>query len=117
MKRAEPGVALLEVIIALSLLAGAGTAFLAALGEALRSEEQLRRRERELLAADRVLTAMSLLTRQDLDRRLGRYPVGELSVAVQRPEPTLYRISVAEQRAPEIETLVTVVYRPEVASQ
>jgi Tfp pilus assembly protein PilV len=116
MRCTERGLALLEVIIALSILAGAGIAFVAALGEALRNEEQLRRRETTLLAADRVLTDMSLQTRQDLDRRLGSYPAGEFTITVQRPEPTLYRISVAELGSPEVETLVTVVYRPAVPS-
>ncbi|MDQ3427917.1 MAG: type II secretion system GspH family protein [Gemmatimonadota bacterium] len=113
MRRGERGIALLEAIVALALLAGAGTTLVAALSAALRSENELRRREATLLAADRVLTAMTLLTRTDLDRRLGVHPVREFEVAVQRPEPTLYRISIAEARAPEIETLVTVVYRPE----
>jgi type II secretory pathway pseudopilin PulG len=109
----ERGIALLEAIVAIALLAGVGTALVAALGGAIRSEDDLRHRETTVLAAHRVLTAMTLLTRTDLDRRLGIYPIGEFMVGVQRPEPTLYRIAIAEARAPEIETLVTVVYRAE----
>ena len=111
MRRAERGAALLEAIVALAVLATAGTALVAALGAALRSEAELARRETTLAAADRVLTAMTLLTRNDLDQRLGSHPVGEFIVSVQRPRPELYRIAVAEAAAPEVETLVTVVYR------
>jgi hypothetical protein len=60
-----------------------------------------------------VLTATALLSRDDLDRRLGRHPIGQFIVEVQRPDPTLYRIAIAEGRAPEVEALVTVVYRPQ----
>jgi type II secretory pathway pseudopilin PulG len=104
--------ALLEVMVALVILGAAGSGLVAALGAALRSEDQLSRREATLVGADRVLTAMTLLTRHDLDRRLGRHRVGEFLVEVQRPQPTLYRISIAEVLAPEVESLVTVVYRP-----
>jgi type II secretory pathway component PulJ len=113
MRRAERGAALLEAIVALAILATAGTALVGALGAALRNETGLAARERSLIAADRVLTAMTLLTRNDLDQRLGSHEAGEFLVSVQRPRPSLYRIAIAERRAPEIETLVTVVYRPE----
>lgn len=113
MRAGERGVALLEVILALALLAAAGTALVAALGASLRSEGRLRRREATLLAADRVLTAMTLLSRSDLDRRIGRHEVRGFVVAVQRPQPTLYRVAVSEALSPQVETLVTVVYRPD----
>ena len=65
---------------------------------------------------DRVLTALTLLTRAELDRRLGRHPLGELMVDIQRPERTLYRIALAQQESPQVEDLVTVVYRREASS-
>jgi hypothetical protein len=66
-----------------------------------------------LRAADRVLTAMTLLGRTDLDRRIGRHPVGEFEVHVSRPERVLYRIAIAAAAAPERTLLATVVHRPE----
>ena len=51
---------------------------------------------------------------RELDQRLGRRGVGEFLVAVQRPERTLYRIALLQSRSPEVEDLVTVIYRPEV---
>lgn len=113
MRRADQGIALLEVIVALAILAGAGTALVAAVGAALRSEAELYQREAALMAAGRVLAAMTLLTREDLDRRLGDRAVGELVVGVQRPEPALYRIGIRDGDALDVEMLVTVVYRPE----
>ena len=114
MRSGERGAALLEAMIAIAILASAGASMVAALDAGIRSEHQARLRETSLRAAERVLTATALLNRSDLDRRLGRHPVGEFVVEVQRPNPTLYRIAVAEGRAPEVEALVTAVYRPEV---
>ena len=113
MRTGEGGTTLLEAMVAVAILAGAGTSLIAALDAGIRSEREARLRERSLLAAERVLSATALLDRNDLDRRLGRHPVGEFAVELQRPEPTLYRIAIAERGAPEVETLVTVVYRPE----
>ena len=113
MRSGERGAMLLEAIIALAILSLAGTATVALTSAALRAEHEMARREAVNLAADRVLAASALLTRADLDRRLGRRNVSEFTVDVQRPEPALYRIAVAEARHPSVELLVTVVYRPE----
>jgi type II secretory pathway pseudopilin PulG len=113
MRSRSAGATLLEAMVALALLAGAGTSLLAALSASIRSDTELQRREAALRSAHRVLTAMSLLTRDELDQRIGRHPVGEFIAEVQRPEPTLYRLSIAEARAPGVEALMTVVYRPD----
>jgi type II secretory pathway pseudopilin PulG len=112
-RRAEPGIALLEVLVALVILSTAGTALVELIGAGLRAERDAYEREQTLAAEDRVLAAMAVLKREDLDERLGRHPVGEFFVEVERPEPTLYRIALAEAHAPDLEDLVTVVYRPE----
>lgn len=111
MARADRGAILLEVMVALAILASAGISLVALTSNALRSELAMRRREETLLAADRVLAATTLLTRNDLERRIGKHRVGEFVVDVQRPERTLFRIAIAEADA-EVESLVTVVYRP-----
>ena len=102
MMRDERGIALLEALVALAILSTAGVAFVG-LGRAA-------------VEADRFLTATTLLRRQELDERLGHHEVGEFVVHIQRPEPTLYRLAIAETVAPEVELLVTVVYRPLPAS-
>ena len=113
MRRGERGMTLLEVLVALALLAAGGSALLATVGAALREERQARAEERAVDAASRVLAAHSLLTGTDLDRRLGERQVGELLVRVERPEPGLYRVAVAEVASPELALLATVFYRPE----
>jgi hypothetical protein len=98
-------------MVSLALLAGAGIGLVAALNAGLRSEYESAERERSFQSANRVLTAMTLLTSEELDRRLGRHPIGDLLLDVQRPEPTLYRIAILPGLAPENELLVTVVHR------
>jgi type II secretory pathway component PulJ len=112
----DRGVALLEVLIALVILATAGLSLVGLLGAGLRWEREARERERTLANEDRVLVAMTLLKRADLDRRIGRHDVGEFVVDVQRPERTLYRIAMAQTSSPHVKDLVTVVYRQEQAN-
>ncbi len=111
MRRLNSGVALLEVLVSLALLGGCGLALLGLLGAGLASERDARVRELTLASEDRVLSALTLLRRTELDRRLGRHPLGEFIVDVQRPESMLYRIALVEPHAPDVEDLVTVVFR------
>lgn len=111
--RADRGIALLETLVALAILSGAGFALLDLVTAGLRAERESRERERILAVEDRVLTALTLLTRAELDRRLGRHPVGELIADIQRPERTLYRISLSQEESSHVDDLVTVVYRRE----
>jgi type II secretory pathway pseudopilin PulG len=114
MLRNDRGIALLEVLVALAILSGAGLALLDLVTGGLRAERDAREREHVLALEERVLTALTLLKRGELDLRLGRHPIGELIADIQRPERTLYRIAVAQQQSPQVEDLVTVVYRREV---
>lgn len=111
--RTEHGIALLEVLVALAILSGAGLALLDLVSSGVRAERDARERERTLAVEERVLTALTLLKRKELDVRLGRHPIGELITDIERPEPTLYRIAVVQATSPEVEDLVTVVYRRE----
>jgi len=107
---------LLEVLVALVILGTAGLSLVGLLGAGLRGEQDARERERTLANEDRVLAVMTLLKRVDLDRRIGRHEVGEFVADVQRPERTLYRIAIAQTSSPQVEDLVTVVYRKEQAN-
>ena len=113
MRRNEGGVALLETLVALAILSGAGLGLVELVSAGLAAERDAQKRERVLAVEARVLTALTLLKREDLDRRLGRHPIGDLIAEVERPEPTLYRIALAQASAPDVEDLVTVVYRRE----
>lgn len=115
MGRGERGVALLEVLVAVAMLGVAGIGLLELVGAGTRAVAAARVRERELADQERLLAAYTLLARADLDRRLGRREVGPYFADVQRPERTLYRIALVRKTAPDIEDVVTVVYRPEPA--
>jgi hypothetical protein len=93
------------------ILSTAGLALTALLRQAVQAQAALHASEATMDAADRVLAALTLLGRDDLDRRLGRHEVGEFLADIQRPERGLYRIALAESSAPERTLLVTVVYR------
>jgi type II secretory pathway pseudopilin PulG len=101
--RNERGVVLLEVLAAVLILASAGLSLVALLAGATRAGADARRYEQQMADAERLLTAYTLLTRTELEQRLGDRRVGAYVVNIQRPEPSLYRISVSN--------LVTVVYR------
>lgn len=110
--KGRAGFALLESLMALAILGTAGLALVALVRSGLDGERRARAEETAITTASRVLTAMTLLTREDLDRRLGTHRIGEFDVEVQRPERRLYRIAIAAADAPTSEVLVTVVYRP-----
>ncbi|HXH81320.1 MAG TPA: hypothetical protein VNN07_00160 [Candidatus Tectomicrobia bacterium] len=111
MRSREQGAALFEVLAAIVILGLSGLALVELVSVGARAEVSAARREREVADAERLLAAYTLLTRVDLDRRLGRREVGPYVVEVQRPERGLYRIAVARGEAPEMEEVVTVVWR------
>ncbi|TMD02344.1 MAG: hypothetical protein E6J01_17940 [Chloroflexi bacterium] len=103
--RAERGVVLVEVLVAVLILGIAGLALMELCGGGLRATIAAEAREHEQADAERLLSAYTLLKRTELDQRLGDRRVGPYVVNVQRPERELYRIAVAD--------LVTVVQRDE----
>jgi pilin/secretion family protein with methylation motif len=111
--RNERGVALLEILVAIVILATVGIALMELVGAGLRAEHDARGRETTLATEERLLSALTLLGRSELDQRTGRRIVGAFIVDIQRPEPVLYRIALLQQTSPHVEDLVTVVYRVE----
>jgi len=107
----ERGVALLEVLAAVAILGVAGLALVELVAGGTRAVGVARDRERELTDEERLLTAWSLLKRDELDQRIGERTVGPYVMRVQRPERGLYRLAVERSVAPGVEELVTVVYR------
>src|SRR2546429_148047 len=107
MLRSDRGIALLEVLVALAILSGAGLALLDLVTGGLRAERDSWERERVLAVEERLLAALTLLKREEFDRRLGRHPIGELIADIERPERTLYRIALSQQESPQVEDLVT----------
>jgi len=111
--RNERGVVLLEVLVAVVILATAGIGLVEVVGAGLGAERDARLRESTLATEERLLSALTLLNRKELDQRIGRRRIAEFIVDVQRPERTLYRIALLQEQSPQVEDLVTVVYRAE----
>lgn len=105
----ERGVVLLEVVIGLVVFGAAALTTVEFLGQLGATEQQAFATERRLADQERLLAAHTLLTRADLDRRLGERRVGTYTVRVERATATLYRLSVGESTAVD---LATVVFRP-----
>lgn len=110
--RADRGAVLLEVLVALTLVTVTGSALVGLLAGASQSQAFYAAREDEMGEASVVLQRCSLMSREDLDQRLGRHATGKWLVHIERPEPSLYRVGIALQAAPAHELLVTVLFRP-----
>ena len=108
--RGDRGVALLEAVTALALLGVAGTGLAAALREASLVVDVVQAREQTNLAAGRVLTAASLLKRDELDARTGPRQVGEFIVTVRPVDQRLFRIGISLASAPDLELLATLTF-------
>lgn len=111
--RNDRGVVLLEVLVAVVVLTIAGLSLVETVGAGLRAEREAREREGTLASEERLLAASTMLNRTELAQRIGRREIGEFIIDVRRPEQTLYRIAVLRGDAPQVEDLVTVVYRKE----
>lgn len=107
----QSGAILLEVLCAVTIVAIVALATVRNLEQAIDGSRRAVEEESQMEASQRVLAAMSLLNRRDLDMRIGVHPAGEFLIDVRRPKPDLYRIAIKHQRAPASDLLATVVYR------
>lgn len=107
--RRERGAVLLEIVAAVTIFAFAATSALALLNQISESDHRGQARELRIADQDRLLAGYSLLSRHDLDLRLGQRIVGPYVVEVQRPESTLYRVAIGDSLGAE---LVTILFRP-----
>ena len=112
MPRGRRGAALLEALAALTIATIALSASLNALIYAAHEQAGLAEREEQLSRAEKLLTVYSLLTRDQLDQRLGQQRVNSWVMRVQRPEEGLYRVAISTSVSPDYELMVTVLYRP-----
>lgn len=111
MSSSDRGVALLEALVAVAVLASAGIAVLTLLAADAGAIRRAASAEAEFKAADRVLTAATLMTRHELEDRLGRRRVGEFTLLIQRREE-LFRVAVESADSLAEPLLETLVYRP-----
>jgi prepilin-type N-terminal cleavage/methylation domain-containing protein len=108
----ERGVVLLEVLVAIAILSMVGVSSMGFIAATLETEGRLADREAELASAEDVLATMALLSRRELDQRIGVREVAGFAVWVDRPEPSLFRVGVAPATHPAAEVVSTFVYRP-----
>lgn len=114
MTRPPRGAALLEVVVALALLAVAGVALLELAVQS--NDAVLRSRDAgaELRLANGFLESVSLWPRSDLDRHLGVRDERAFLMQVERPSPTLYRVVLYDRQrgiAAPRELLATTLFR------
>jgi hypothetical protein len=108
--RARNGLVLMEVVVALGILAIAGGALLGVVAEGLGRVERARLRERDMMAGNNLMSAVSLWPRKDLDRRLGERRQGEWLLDIRRESPRLYTAAIRDTATREI-LLATALYR------
>lgn len=106
------GAVLLEAIVALVILTVAGTSAVVLVSQSADAVRRARMADAEAREASAFLHAVSLWTREDLDRRLGDRPQGEWRLIIQRPSPTLYEVVLTDSAATH-EILRTALFRPE----
>lgn len=110
--RGRRGALLLEAMVALVILAIAGTAAATLVSQSGDAVRRARVAEDEAREAGALLHAITLWTRDDLDRRLGERPQGVWRLRVQRPTQTLYEVVLVDSAATR-EILRTSLFRPE----
>jgi type II secretory pathway pseudopilin PulG len=103
---------LLEAMVALVIVSVAGTAAVTLVGQSADVVRRAREADAEVREASAFLHAVTLWTREDLDRRLGVRPQGAWRLEVQRPSPTLYEVVLLDS-AGGGELLRTALFRPE----
>lgn len=96
------GVALLEALVALTLLAITGVALLGAIAEGAHVADEARRTELLAVEADRLMDAATLWSVSELDQRLGTRAQGPFRMRIDRPVGSLYLISIIDTTTSEV---------------
>jgi type II secretory pathway component PulJ len=107
-KAATPGFALLEALVALTIISTAGLALVDVMRNAVRAGERTAELEAETFDMARLLSAYTLLTSEDLRQRLGPRRVGDYIVEVDGLSLSTFLITV---RAPKAPDLITIIYQ------
>lgn len=106
------GAALLEVLVALVILATAGAAAVTFVGEVMHRIASAAMREAEVRSADAFMHAVALWSRDDLDRHLGTRIQGDWRMYVDRPWPSVYTVRLSDTATTEV-LIETALYRPD----
>jgi type II secretory pathway pseudopilin PulG len=111
--RGRAGAVLLEVMVTLSILGVIASAAAWRTAEWLHSVGRAHAAEAEVRDAQRLLTAISLWPREDLDRHLGDRPQGAWIVNVDRAAPELYRVTLRDTASQAVALRTTLYRAPE----
>jgi type II secretory pathway pseudopilin PulG len=103
---------LLEVLVALTILATAAASVVAFANDAARTVRRAGEAESEMRRASAFLDAVALWPREDLDRHLGERPEGPWRLHITRLTTTLYAVVLTDSTSAR-ELLRTAVYRAE----
>ena len=106
------GAALLEALVALAVLGTVGSAAAWSVTESLRAVQRIHVRETGQRGASRLLTAISLWPRADLDRHLGNTPQGPWRLYIERPTRTIYTVTLRDTTGTPL--LQTALYREDI---
>jgi Tfp pilus assembly protein PilV len=109
---ARRGTAMIEAVIAIVMLAVAGTGLITLLGQTRHSMRTLRESERAIRAASAQLDRLVLLDRGDLVAREGRSSNDGWSIRIAQIDVALFDVSVAPSDT-SAALLSTTVYRPD----
>jgi len=110
--RTRRGSALIEVLVALVLLAVSGVAMVTLLGQTGRSMQSTRNTELETRAASRVLDRFAAMDRAALLASRGRRDAGGFRADVVEESPDLFQVAVAASDTSAV-LLGTILYRPD----
>jgi hypothetical protein len=99
-------------MVALVILASAGTVVVSMVAESARAVQRVRESEKEMRAANAFFNAVALWPRADLDRHLGDRREGRWIMRVDRPGVTLYVVTLSDSIT-RATVLRTSLYRPE----
>ena len=104
------GTVLLEVMLALGILAIAGGALLALTSENSRALAGAGASDERIQRADDFMAVVSLWNAEDLDRRLGVRRQGPWLLTIQRSRPALYDVVLMDSASRPV--LATALFRP-----
>jgi type II secretory pathway component PulJ len=105
------GVVLLEVLVAMTILAFGCVVVIASMNSIVDSAIHVSDTEKQVVDADQYMTAISLWPRRELDRHLGAHRRGIWMLDVERPAMTIYVVSIMDSTAHH-EWLHTALFRP-----
>jgi Tfp pilus assembly protein PilV len=109
------GTAIIEVLVALVVLAVAGTALVSMLGQTQASVNLTHRREHEVEPAVQLLDEALTMSHAELEARIGSTRRRGFTLTISAAAPSLYALEVADTASGAV-LLRTALYRPDSVS-